>query len=60
MWKQMLKQMISNELDLLLRTDYWGTEDQITMENIILKESGMECKDQESIEEYYLRIHDSI
>ena len=56
----MLKQMISNELDLLLRTDYWGTEDQITMENIILKQSGMECDDQESIEEYYLRIYDSI
>ena len=56
----MLKQMISNELDLLSRTDHWGTEDQIAMENIILDRSGMECKDQESIEEYYLRIHDSI
>ncbi len=58
--KQMLKQMISNELDLLFRTDHWGTEDQITIENIILKQSGMECKYQETIEEYYLRIHDSI
>ena len=52
--------MVSNELDLLFRTDHWGTEDQITIENIILKQSGMECDDQESIEEYYLRIHDSI
>ena len=34
--KQMLKQMISNELDLLFKTDHWGTEDQITIENIIL------------------------
>ena len=42
--KQMLKQMISNELDLLFKTDHWGTEDQITIENIILKQSGMECK----------------
>jgi len=58
--KQMLKQMISAELDLLFRTDHWGTEDQIAMENIILDQSGMECDDQESIEEYYLRIHDSI
>ena len=42
--KQMLKQMISNELDLLFKTDHWGTEDQITIENIILaKQSGMEC-----------------
>ena len=42
--KQMLKQMISNELDLLFKTDHWGTEDQITIENIILKQSGMECQ----------------
>jgi hypothetical protein len=56
----MLKQMISNELDLLFKTDHWGTEDQITIENIILAKSGMEPKYQETIEEYYLRIHDSI
>jgi len=58
--KQTLKQMISNELDLLFRTDHWGTEDQITIENIILAKSGVEPKYQETIEEYYLRIHDSI
>ena len=58
--KQMLKQLVSNELDLLFKTDHWGTEDQIAIENIILDESGMETKYQESIEEYYLRIHDSI
>ena len=56
----MLKQMISAELDLLFRTDHWGSEDQIAVENIILDRSGMECKYQESIEEYYLRIYDSI
>ena len=56
----MLKQMISNELDLLFKTDHWGTEDQISVENIILDQSGIECKYQESIEEYYLRIYDSI
>ena len=58
--KQMLKQIVSQELDLLFKTDHWGTEDQIAMENIILDQSGIECKYQESIEEYYLRIHDSI
>ena len=58
--KQMLKQIVSAELDLLLRTDHWGSEDQIAMENIILDQSGIECKYQESIEEYYLRIYDSI
>ena len=58
--KQMLKQMVSNELDLLFKTDHWGTEDQITIENIILAKSGMEPKYQETIVEYYLRIHDSI
>ena len=56
----MLKQIVSQELDLLFKTDHWGTEDQIAMENIILDESGMETKYQETIEEYYLRIHDSI
>ena len=58
--KQMLKQIVSQVLDLLFKTDHWGTDDQIAMENIILDQSGMECKYQESIEEYYLRIHDSI
>ena len=58
--KQMLKQIVSQELDLLFKTDHWGTEAQIAMENIILDRSGMECKNQESIEEYYLRIYDSI
>ena len=58
--KQMLKEIVSQELDLLFKTDHWGTEAQIAMENIILDRSGMECDDQESIEEYYLRIYDSI
>ena len=58
--KQMLKQIVKQELDLLLKTDHWGTEDQIAMENIILDQTGIECKYQESIEEYYLRIYDSI
>jgi len=58
--KQMLKEIVSQELDLLFKTDHWGTEAQIAMENIILDQSGMECEYQESIEEYYLRIHDSI
>ena len=56
----MLKEIVSQELDLLFKTDHWGTEDQIAMENIILDRSGIECKYQESIEEYYLRIYDSI
>ena len=58
--KQMLKQMVSAELDLLSRIDHWGSEDQIAIEKIILAKSGMEPKCRESIEEYYLRIHDSI
>ena len=60
--KQTLKQMISNELDLLFnyQSGHWGSEDQIAMENIILDQSGIECKYQETIEEYYLRVHDSI
>ena len=58
--KQMLKEIVTQELDLLFKTDHWGTENQIAMENIILDRSGMEMKHQESIEEYYLRIYDSI
>ena len=55
-----LKQFIKNELDKLFRTDYYGTKEQIDNENFIAKESNIEPLDKEAIEEWYLRIYDTI
>jgi hypothetical protein len=57
----MLKQLVKLELDNIFRKhDYWGSEDQIENEMIILNETRIEMKHNESIEEYYLRIYDSL
>ena len=55
----MLKSLIKKELDLLFKTDYYGTEEQIENENFIAKESNVEPLYKESIEEWYLRIYDT-
>ena len=55
----MLKPLIKKELDLLFRTDYYGTEEQIEIENFIAKESKIEPLYKETIEEWYLRIYDT-
>lgn len=55
--KQVLKQLVENELNKIFKQhDYWGTEEQIDNEMLILEQSGVEATDEESIEEYYLRI----
>ena len=57
----MLKQLVKLELDNIFRKhDYWRSEDQIENEMIILNETRIEMKHDESIEEYYLRIYDSL
>ena len=64
----MLKEFIQSELNKILKTDYYGTDEQIKNEQFILNETqklpfdgfGFEMKDRESIEEYYLRIYDAI
>jgi len=64
----MLKQFIKSELNKILKTDYYGTDEQIKNEQFILNETqklpfdgfGFEMKDRESIEEYYKRIYDGI
>jgi hypothetical protein len=57
----MIKQLVKLELDNIFRKhDYWGSEDQIENEMIILNETRIEMKHNESIEEYYLRIYDSL
>ena len=58
--KSMLKQFIKSELNKILKTDYYGTDEQIVNEKIILNKTNIKMKDRESIEEYYLRIYDGI
>lgn len=56
----MLKSLITKEIqDLLLKTDYYGSEEQIENENIIAKVSKVEPLYKESIEEWYFRIYDT-
>ena len=53
----MLKQFIKSELNKILKTDYYGTDEQIVNEKIILNKTNIKMKNRESIEEYYLRIY---
>tara|TARA_R100000541_G_scaffold17366_1_gene27163 strand:+ start:48 stop:221 length:174 start_codon:yes stop_codon:yes gene_type:complete len=55
----MLKSLIKKELDLLFKTDYYGTKEQIENENFIAKESKVKPLYKETIEEWYLRIYDT-
>ena len=55
--KDMLKQFIKSELNKILKTDYYGTDEQIVNEKIILNKTNIKMKNRESIEEYYLRIY---
>ena len=53
-----LKQFILDEMEKLHDgTGYWGSEEQIQNEIIILKESGIEMEDKEAIEEWYYRVY---
>ena len=59
--KVILNKSVKEELDKLFKSDYWGTEEQIfnekvIMENVIVKEN-CEMKYNETIEEWYLRIY---
>ena len=56
----MLKSLIKKELDLLFKTDYYGTEEQIENENLIAKESNVQPLNKETVEEWYLRIYNTI
>ena len=54
----MLNNFVANELDKLFKTDYYGTEEQIENENLIVSASAIPMTDDETIEEYYLRVYD--
>ena len=54
----MLNNFVANELDKLFKTDYYGTEEQIKNEELILFASALPMTDEETIEEYYLRVYD--
>ena len=58
--KDMLKQFIKSELNKILKTDYYGTDEQILNEKIILNKTNIKIKNRESIEEWYMRVYDSL
>ncbi len=58
---KVIKQLVALELDNIFKKhDYYGSEDQIENEMLILSETNIGMKWDESIEEYYLRIYDSL
>tara|TARA_B110000091_G_scaffold150971_1_gene160691 strand:+ start:214 stop:387 length:174 start_codon:yes stop_codon:yes gene_type:complete len=54
----MLNNFVANELDKLFKTDYYGTEEQIKNEQLILSACALPMTDEETIEEYYLKVYD--
>ena len=52
-----LKQMILSEMEKIHLPNYYGSKQQIENENKIVKESKVEIKYNESIEEYYYRVY---
>lgn len=60
--KAILNGMVKNELDKIFKTDYYGSEEQIRNERIIMENTfvkeNCEMEYNESIEEWLLRIYD--
>ena len=61
--KIILNNLVKNELDKIFKYDYYGSEEQIKNETIIMNncivlDNNLEMKYNESIEEYYLKIYD--
>jgi len=52
-----LKEFIQSELNKIFKSDYYGTDEQIKNEELILNKTNIKMKDRESIEEYYSRIY---
>ena len=55
-----MKEFIKSELDKILKTDYYGTKQQIRNEKLILEETNIEIKHNETIEGWYMRVYDSL
>jgi len=60
--RKIVNSLVKSELNKIFREDYYGSEEQILnekilMENVLVKEN-CEMKYNESIEEWYLRIYD--
>ena len=55
-----LKEFIQSELNKIFKSDYYGTDEQIKNEELILNKTNIKMKYNETIEEYYLRIYDGI
>jgi len=55
-----LKEFIQSELNKIFKSDYYGTDEQIKNEELILNETNIKMKYNETIEEYYSRIYNVI
>ena len=60
--KVILNSLVKVELDKIFKSDYYGSEEQIFNESVIMKndfvKENCEMKYNETIEEWYLRIYD--
>ena len=60
--KVILNSFVKVELDKIFKSDYYGSEEQIFNESVIMKndfvKENCEMKYNETIEEWYLRIYD--
>ena len=60
--KVILNSLVKSELDKIFKSDYYGSEEQIFNESVIMKndfvKENCEMKYNETIEEWYLRIYD--
>ena len=55
-----LKEFIQSELNKIFKSDYYGSDEQIKNEELILNETNIKMKYNETIEEYYSRIYNVI
>ena len=54
---KLLNKVVKEELEKLFKYDYYGTDDQVANELLIIKNSGIEVNNRETIEEYYSRLY---
>ena len=60
-FKQSLINIVRYEMQKIMQeNEYYGSEEQIELENMIVKQVKLEMRDDEAIEEYYQRVINNI
>lgn len=60
-FNQSLLNIVRYEMRKIMKDhNYYGSEEQIELENMIVKQVELEMRDDESIEEYYQRVINNI